>query len=137
VDFLLDPGIPLPPETTRITGITPEQLKGQPSFGQKYESLVDFYIGEKIMVGHNLDFDSKLLQFDLMRIGREFHFPWPWRRICTVEASFSIKKFRLNLGQLFELATGKTIKGAHRAINDVLALAECLRWLKKKGLVNI
>jgi DNA polymerase III epsilon subunit-like protein len=137
INIMINPGVPISAEITRITGIKQEDLEDKKSFGVHFRSLVDFFLGETILVAHNLDFDGKLLQFDLQRIGREFTFPWPFRRICTVEASYPIKNYRLNLGALYEIATGKKLQGAHRAINDTLALAECVRYLTKKGFIKL
>lgn len=87
------------------------------------------------MAAHNLGFDKSLLKFELLRLDKEFAFPWAPKQLCTVEASYGIKNRRLHLSELHELATGKVHKGAHRAINDVEALCTCIRWLRKEGWI--
>jgi DNA polymerase III epsilon subunit-like protein len=137
MEVLMDPGVPISEEITKITGIKTDDIKGKPPFIACLPDIINFMFGQSLLVAHNCDFDAKLLQFELMRVGKEFHFPWPPRRLCTVEASFGIKNRRLKLGELYELATGRELKGAHRAINDVRAMAECVRWLKAKGRIRL
>lgn len=133
INFLIHPTVALPPEITRITGITDKDLAKAEPFPAHIEKITEFFLGVKYSVAHNLDFDSSMLKFELQRIGREFSFPWPPRRICTVEKSYHLKNRRMKLTELHEIATGRPIVGVHRAINDVKALADVVRWLKEKG----
>lgn len=110
ISFLCNPGVPLPPETVKITGITEEQLIGVKSFISHYDELTEFFLGERSMASHFLAFDKSMLRFELMRFGREFHFPWPPRQVCTVEASQGIKNHKLSLSDLYLLAKGKDTK---------------------------
>lgn len=131
IDVLINPGVPISAEITRITGIKEEDVKGKPPFAAYYDQICELFLGQRMMVAHNCDFDSNLMMYDLRRIGKEHRFPWPPRRLCTVEASLFIKGHRLKLGELYEHCTGRKLVGAHRAINDVRAMADCVRWLVK------
>jgi DNA polymerase-3 subunit epsilon len=53
---LVDPGIPMPPEASRINGITDEMLKGKPTLD---EVLGDFlrFARDSVLVAHNASFD--------------------------------------------------------------------------------
>lgn len=137
ISFLINPGFDISPEITKITAITNEMLKGKDPFAPHIPELVDLFLGQRVMGGHNLEFDASLLSFDLIRAGHHFRFPWPPRRVCTVESSMSIKGYRLKLGDLYKLATGTELVGSHRALEDSRATAVCLRWLRTKGLVAI
>lgn len=138
INFLINPGIKLPPEIVRITNIRDEDLVGQLPFAHRYSEIADFFLGERYIAGHNLDFDRQILSFELKRLAMELAFPWPPRGICTVEASFSLENKRIKLGDLYKKATdGGELKGAHRAINDVRGTAVCIRWLKSKGLITL
>ena len=71
-----------------------------------------------------------------MRMDKLTKFPWPCEQICTVEASFAIHNKRLKLGQLYEIATGKSsFPSAHRAKADVLAMIECMKFLKENKFI--
>ncbi len=134
LEFLCNPGIPLEPIITKITGITDEKLKDQKPFGAYYEALCEFFIGESSMLAHNVDFDKTLLKFDLMRLGKECNFPWPWHHICTVEATFHLHNKRLKQQELFEIATGKPANQTHRALDDVMQLYTIVKWIKKQKI---
>lgn len=133
MEFICNPGIKLDEVITKITGLADRDLEDKPPFVAFYPKLVDFYLGERSMVAHNLPFDRSLLTFDLMRIDCLTKFPWPPKHICTVEASMGVRGYRLKLELLHEIVTGMKHKDAHRAMNDVEALVTCVRWLRKEG----
>ncbi len=135
IEFFCNPGKPLPDKIVEITGITDGVLKDEPPFSANYKSLVDFFLGEEIMLAHNLAFDRDLLAFELMRIDRLTQFPWPPVQKCSVELTYGIKKHRLNLAKLYEMAFGEKFKDAHRAMSDTKALARVVRWMREEELV--
>ena len=132
LEFMSNPGMSLSDQIVKITGITDAMLKDKPPFGSFIPKLQDFFLGETVLVAHSCEFDCTLLEIALKRFGKAFMFPWPKQRLCTVELTTHIKGHRLKLADLYELATkGGKFKDAHRAINDVKALAECVRWMRK------
>jgi DNA polymerase-3 subunit epsilon len=133
LEFMVNPGVPLPVVFTKITGITESDIKDKPPLIKHYEELADFFLGERSMAAHNVGYDKGILKFSLLRLDKLLNFPWPQKHICTVEASYGLKNFRLKLSLLHEIATGKPHKDAHRAMGDVEALCTCVRWLKKEG----
>lgn len=134
---LIYPGRPLPLEIVKSTGITDKMLVGSNPFLHHYPAFCEMFLGQRIICAHNCAFEVGCLEVELRRVGRLTQFPWPPRRICTVEASYHLKKYRLKLGELYTLATKKEIKGAHRTSVDVDALNESLRWLVKKGHIKL
>lgn len=135
IEFLINPGEKLEAIITKITGLTDASLKDAAPFVAYYPALVDFFLGERSMAAHYLAFDRSLLSFDLQRIDKLTRFPWPADHICTVEASYPIKNHRLKLTDLYQIVTGSVHKEAHRAMADVEALATCVRWMRKKGML--
>ena len=130
LEDLLKPSIPITEIITKINGVSNEMVENKKTFPLMYDKLVDFFLGEEIVVAHNCSFDMGVLQCELTRIAKEFNFPWPPKRVCTVEKTFHIKNRRLKLQELYEMATGKSeIINAHRARSDVEALIECYKWL--------
>lgn len=121
--------VPVPEKITEITGITDKMLENAPTFAEVYDDLANLFLGEEIMVAHNCAFDRDILKYQLMRMGKEFNFPWPKNHICTVEKSRHFKNRRLKLSDLHIMATGKPHENAHRAKNDVHALIRCLFWM--------
>lgn len=106
--FLCNPGIPLPALFTKITGITEADVADKPPFIAEYPHLCRFFLGEREMVAHNMGYDSNVIRYALLRIGKLLNFPWPEKHICTVEVSEGIKGHRLSLSDLHLLAAGKT-----------------------------
>jgi len=128
-----DIGKPLPDITKKITGITDEMVKGAPAFAAAYKKYQAVIESCAVVVAHNLSYDMAVTNFEFERIGQTVK--WPSRRVCTVEATEHIKGYRLNLGGLHMELFGEAFTGAHRAENDVRALARCYVELVKRGEV--
>jgi len=129
----IKPPKPLPPVITKITGITDNDLIAAPAFHEIYKELVNLFFGCHTLVAHNLMFDLGMLVNELGRLKKTYNFPYPPIHYCTVEHSMHIKGFRLKLGELYNLATGKEeIIGAHRANEDTQALIDCYKFLQKE-----
>lgn len=137
IEFLCKPPVIIPPESVKITGITNEMVKGKPPFVSYIPLLVDFFLGERVLVAHNLSFDVTILRYSLSRYGRVTSFPWPPTQVCSVELTIGLKGYRLNLGALYEIATGRHMAEAHRAMKDTEHLVEVCRWFKKKNMLPI
>lgn len=136
IQFLCKPPIELPPEIPKITGLTDEILKDEKPFVQYLETLQKFFFKEWTMVAHNLPFDRNMLIYELKRLNKAPNFPWPPEHICTIEKTYDIEGYRLNLTKLHAKATGEDhINNAHRAMNDVEALVKCIKWLRELGRI--
>lgn len=126
--------IPLPAKIVEITGITDDMLTDQRTFPRILPSLTDFFLGERICVAHNCSYDIGMFTLEMRRLDWMARFPWPSRHICTVEQNMDITGRRMKLGELYKYVTkGKEIEGAHRAMNDVEALVEVVRWMRVEG----
>ncbi len=130
IDTLIRPPKPVQPHITKITGIDDDMLVNKPSFLQVYKQIMQVFFMSHTIVAHNLSFDEGVLIEELRRIGKEHHFPYPPIKFCTVEQSMHLKGHRLKNSELYEMATGKTLEGAHRAKADVLATYESYKFLK-------
>lgn len=137
LEFLCNPGEPLKEIINKVTGLYDKDLEDKPSFGHYYNDLCEFFIGERNLIAHNINFDVGMLKNDLSRIGKLTSFPWPPNQICTVDASYSIRGRRLKLGILHELVTGQPHEDAHRAMADVEGLVTCVLWLIQENLLKL
>ena len=133
LEFLVNPGIPLDPKVTKITGLTDDMLKDKKPFVARLEEITNFFLGERVLVAHNLPFDRIVLQFELERLDKMTMFPWPPEQICTVEVGETIWNKKRKLVDLYKEITGNEHKGAHRSIADVRALIEIVKWYRKNG----
>jgi DNA polymerase-3 subunit epsilon len=129
----IDPGIPIPVKAARITGIQDSDLFGKPKFENIAGKVVALIQSADVVIAHNISYDMSVIDFELARIDRAVK--WPEKRICTVEATESLKGHRLNLQGLHSELFGENFDDAHSAINDVRATARCYKELIKRGEV--
>lgn len=125
------PPVPIPKHIEKLIGITNEMVRNAPTFLDYHKQIVSSCFCSHTLVAHNLPFDLECIRLEMSRIGKEYQFPYPPIHFCTVEQSMHIKGHRLKNSELYELATGKTIEGAHKARNDVMATYESYKWLKQ------
>lgn len=123
---LINPGEQISAEITKITGITNEQLVGQPTFKEFLPRLVQFFEGCTGIMAHNLPFDSSILRYELQRCGVT-DFPWPERQLCTVGVYKDTWGRNPRLQELYPAITGKDFVQSHRALDDVAHLVEIIQ----------
>lgn len=130
--WLVNPGKPLQAVITKITGIKDADLKDKPTFAAVADEIIAFFAGSDRMVAHNLSFDAAMLRIELTRAEKDMKWPEPF---CTVEQSIGIKGYRLKLIDLYEHLFGERFESAHRAENDVRAMARCYCEMVKRDLI--
>lgn len=133
LEFLVNPGGKLDKEIVEITGITDEMLKSQRPFAGHVTSLVDFFLGERNFVAHNVSFEKMLLGFEMDRLDLGHNFPWCRNDICTVEMSEHYEGRRMKLSDLHHFLLGEGFKDAHRAKPDVMATYRVIKAMKERG----
>lgn len=67
---LVDPGLPIPPSITILTGITEAMVIDAPKIAVALPAFLEF-IGEAVIVGHNVRFDMSFLNASASRLGYE------------------------------------------------------------------
>lgn len=127
------PPIPIPPEVTKIHGISNSAVEDKEPFSANVDELAEFFLGVDKLIGHNLSYDRSMLANELLRCDRLISFPWPPTQICTVEMSLPIEQRRMSLSNLHKHCTGRPHDNAHSARNDVYALVRCYHWLTENG----
>ena len=116
---LVRPTVPLPAIITKITGHTDQSLQDAPTFIEVWAALAEFFRGEKQMLAHNARFDQMMLAFELMRIGKQFQFPWCPELIDT-RVRWSGK-----LADWGKAVHGPAFVQAHTAVEDCRLLRDC------------
>ena len=136
-NFLIDPEMRIPDFIQKLTSIRQKDVEGCPKIEEVIEEIIDF-IGDDIIVAHNISFDLPFLNSVLKRLGRP---ELENRNLCTnVMTKHMIPEImssNLNyMSQLFEIDHSK----AHRAYDDARATAklllEFLDIFIKKGICN-
>ncbi|MFI3167191.1 MAG: exonuclease domain-containing protein [Bacillota bacterium] len=120
---LVDPLRSLPPIITQITGITDEDVAGQPTIDEVFPDFFKFCDGA-VLCGHNLKgFDMKFINEEAAREGYIFHNElWDTLDIARMLVK-NVKNHKL--GTLCE-HFGIDLTNAHRAYHDAIATAQLL-----------
>lgn len=128
-ETLLDPGVLIPEENIKIHNITQQMVTGQPTFAQVFPELMKL-IGDKIIVGHGIDFDVDILANEAERNAISTMI----RRNKTIDTLRMARRYgespTNSLEQLrnhFNIAE----EGAHRAMNDVIVNIEVFNNLAR------
>jgi DNA polymerase III epsilon subunit-like protein len=134
---LIYPGIPSPPDASKISKIFDKDVEGKPTFDKLYDRIMELFGGCEIATAHNFPFDMQMLSFEFKRIGKNDHYRMPEIQICTVQEYVPVFGYRPSLQVLYERIIGSKLAQTHRAIDDVNALIECLakdKFFQKIGL---
>lgn len=124
---------PLPEKITKITGITDNMLKGHLSFQHLAHEVLMMIDTADAIVAHNATFDKDMIEMEFQRLNVRAAWPTIY---CTVEQTEYIKGRRLHLSELYEMLFGESFSGAHRAEQDVRALAACYYELLLRGAIH-
>lgn len=120
---LLDPECPLPSDTTRITGIKPEDVQGQPRFRDVVGTFLDKIDGH-ILVAYNAGFDRLFVVEELGRVGRTLPEGAIWLDPLVFAKEIQRGQGNMKLGTVAR-RLGVPLAEAHRATAD----AECAGWV--------
>lgn len=142
---LINPGRPIPPFITRLTGITNEMVARAPYIQDVYADLVEF-VGNAPILGHNIQFDLSFLRrrgglldnqtidtyemaavilpraerYNLGALGETLNIPLP----ATHRALDDARVTRAVYSQLYELAQSLPVD----LLAEIVRMAEPLDW---------
>lgn len=134
-DALVNPGEPVPPNSTRIHGITSTDLEGKPDFATVWPSFESF-TSNRILVGHSIGFDLAVLRNECLKAG----LPWEKPAVLCIRLLATVANPNLPDHSLDTLAAwlGINIAGRHTAWGDAAAAAEIfvalLPQLRKRNI---
>jgi len=116
--FRVNPGVPIPPETTKIHGISDKDVVNSPSFGEKAPEILQILEGCDIG-GYNLiRFDVPMLVEEFLR--NNIKFDIEGRRIIDAQRIYHKREPR-DLSAALKYYCGEMHLGAHGAESDALA----------------
>lgn len=128
---LVNPGVPLPPFITVLTGITEAMLLPAPKIEEVFPQLLEFLGNESetVLVAHNAPFDIGFLRAAATALG--YNFP-KYQVLDTVKIARQVltkdevRNYKLEtLSQFFRTDTAPT----HRALDDVRATVSVFHGL--------
>ena len=121
--WLVNPGMPIPPETSAIHGITDEKVKDAPTFKEIASKVMDLIAGSDLGGFNSNRFDVPLLAEELLRAGFDFDLS----KFKLVDAQTIFHKMEpRNLTAAYQFYCNKELVNAHSAEADVLATFEVL-----------
>ncbi len=125
---LIDPGEPVPPFVTGLTGIRSDMLVGAPPFSHTANRIRSLLEGG-VLVAHNAHFDHGFLVEEFKRIGMELLVPY----LCTAQLSRRIfpEEQRHSLDAIIERYAFDA--GArHRAFDDARVLVQLMEYIRER-----
>jgi DNA polymerase III subunit epsilon len=128
---LVNPGCAIPPEIVVLTGISQAMVVPAPRIEQVLPSLLEF-VGEAVIVGHNVRFDVGFLQAALERDERP---RLSNRTVDTVALARRLVRDEVPNCKLGTLADRLRLdhKPSHRALDDALATGDLLHVLLERA----
>jgi DNA polymerase-3 subunit epsilon len=128
---LVNPGVPIPPFISVLTGISDSMVAGAPRLGAALPAFLEF-AGDAVLVAHNAPFDIGFLKAACAASGRE----WPGNRVLDtarlarqVVTRDEAPNCKLaSLARLFRAGTTPD----HRALSDARATVDVLHGMLER-----
>ena len=92
----VDPERPLDRRIVELTGITDEMLQGAPKIEEVLPKFLKF-VGDRVLVAHNSDFDTGFIRAECQRQGLEYTFTAADTLILSQNLLTHLNKFKLNI----------------------------------------
>lgn len=122
--WLVNPTVPIPPQSTDIHGITDEKVANEPTFKELAPQIHNM-IKDSDLAGYNSDrFDIPLLVEELLRADVDFDLK---NRVSVDVQTIFHKKEERTLSAAYRFYCNKTLENAHSAEADTNATYEILK----------
>ena len=120
----INPGMPIPPESTQVHGITDDDVKDEPRFEQIAKSLAAYIEGCDLAGYNSNKFDIPVLAEEFLRAGVDVDLKK--RKFVDVQTIFH-KMEQRTLVAAYRFYCDRELEGAHSAEADTLATYEVLK----------
>ncbi|MBK8955682.1 MAG: GIY-YIG nuclease family protein [Saprospiraceae bacterium] len=130
---LINPERSIPPEITRITGITNEMVEQAPKFYELAKEII-LLTQDCVFVAHNVHFDYSFIKEEFHQLG----FTFQLKKLCTLQLSRKLFK-NLNSYSLGSLIQHFSIpvEARHRAMDDCKATLQLFKEIIKAQQQNV
>ncbi len=136
---LVNPEVPVDPQSRRIHGITDEHLIGEPTFADVAGLIVPLLTetdGERlVLAAHNVGFDVSVLRNELQRLGSDLPNIPVIDTMGKLAALVDVRPSTKSLASLLE-TLGLTNNRPHDALADAVACADALVELLNRAAIN-
>ena len=120
----INPGMPIPPESTQIHHITDADVANAPTFKEVAKELANTFEGCDIAGFNSNRFDLPLLSQEFLNAGVDVDFSR--RKFIDVQTIYH-KMEQRNLSAAYKFYCGKNLEDAHSALADTAATYEVLK----------
>lgn len=120
---LLNPTIPIPPESSAIHGIKDEDVREKPTFKEVAKDYARFLEGSDLAGFNILKFDIPVLVEEFLRAGVDFDYSR--KKIVDAQKIFHLMEKR-TLGAAYRFYLNKELQNSHTAEADTEATMEVL-----------
>ncbi len=120
---LVNPTVPIPPDSTAIHGIKNEDVADKPAFRELARDYAKFFEGTDLSGFNVLKFDIPVLVEEFLRAGVDFDYSR--KRIIDSQRIFHLMEKR-NLAAAYEFYCQKKLEDSHTAEADTRASMEVL-----------
>ena len=124
----VDPGRKLDRKIVELTGITDEMLVGAPSIQEVLPKFLEF-VGNRVLVAHNSDFDTGFIRAECQRQGLPYGFTAADTLILSQNLLPHLNKFKLDI---VSNALSLPEFNHHRAADDAMTCGLIMHRLMKK-----
>ena len=124
----VDPGRKLDRKIVELTGITDEMLLGAPSIQEVLPKFLEF-VGNRVLVAHNSDFDTGFIRAECQRQGLPYGFTAADTLILSQNLLPHLNKFKLDI---VSNALSLPEFNHHRAADDAMTCGLIMHRLMKK-----
>lgn len=142
IDQYLKPPISIPFWASQVHGIYDADVADKPVISETMSTFLTFLNGADFVVGHNIEYDENVMNYELMRLNRRGDYN-PKKILCTMKETIEFCalpgrgvgfKFP-KLNELYKKLFGEFFEWAHSAIFDVEATVRVLQELIKKDVI--
>ncbi len=122
--WLVNPTIPIPPQSTAVHGIDDEKVANEPTFAE-LAAQIHTMIKDSDLAGYNSDrFDIPLLAEEMLRVGVDFDMK---NRVSVDVQTVFHKMEERTLSAAYKFYCGESLENAHSAAADTMATYEILK----------
>jgi len=136
-NWLINPGIPIPKESTDVHGITDDDVQGKPTFGEVLPEIMEALKGA-VPAAYNATFDKGFILQEIERTGLRVTDPPPGARkdVTWIDPLVFAREFFKGKGESRALGAvaerlGVSLVNAHRATDDAEAALRVLYALSR------
>lgn len=129
-ESLVDPGVSIPTQITRLTGIKTSMVQGAPKFFEIAKQIVELTEGA-VFVAHNVRFDYNFIREEFYRLG----YTYSRKQLCTNRlARKSIEGLRSYSLESLIHHLGIKVQNRHRALDDAYAASKVLDHIFQRDM---